>query len=294
MSAARSSEQATGRAMFAKTIAAVTDAVLLMDEIVPDGLAIGHFQPKASLLATVRFANASASPQSDSAPDTRGLSLRLLLPDGGAHDMLFANFPTFPARNSLQFFELAMMSIGDPDTMLVRLVNRIGIREGRRIAAYKKVSLKLCPSLASERYWTGCAFLWGDVPARLELRPTISRSSTGATPALGPDALRVELAERLSQREVSYRLAIQIYVDERRTPIEDAARNWPKSVAPSIEIATLILPQQEILGVAGLRARHAVGQIAFNVWNAPAAFRPLGSLNRMRRIAYEAGTPCPF
>ncbi len=100
-------------------------------------------------------------PQPDSAPDMRGLAMRLALPEGGRHDLLLANFPTFLARDAEQFFELFMIAQGcEKETLLARLAERFGVEEGRRIAAYHKASFKLCVSLAVEHFWSGCPFLW--------------------------------------------------------------------------------------------------------------------------------------
>ncbi len=62
---------------------------------------------------------------------------------------------------------------------------------------------------------------------------------------------------------------------------------WGPTVSPPIEIATVIIPKQDLLGEAGEAALLQVDNLAFNPWNAPPQFRPLGSLNRARRFAYE-------
>ncbi|HEY0341127.1 MAG TPA: hypothetical protein VGC34_10000, partial [Steroidobacteraceae bacterium] len=88
--------------------------------------------------------------------------------------------------------------------------------------------------------------------------------------------------------DVRFRLALQRYVDEKRTPIEDAAVRWHQSVSRPIEIATLIVPQQDLLGANAAAALAEVDGLTFSPWNAPAGFRPLGSLNRLRRFAYPS------
>lgn len=85
---------------------------------------------------------------------------------------------------------------------------------------------------------------------------------------------------------VRYRLALQRFVDEDRTPIEDGAVEWREEVSPPVEVATVTIPQQEILSETGRAQAVEVDRIAFNPWNAPPEFRPLGNLNRARRIVY--------
>lgn len=275
------------RMMFAKTVAGTAAASLAIDRLLPCDLAVPPFRPGAVFPATIRFSNASSLTQIDSAPDMRGLSIRLALPGGDIHDLLLANFPTALARDARQFYEFAMGSIGDRETLLARLAARIGVTEARRIATYLKTSLKLCPSLAREHYWSGCAFLWGDSPVRIALRPIASARDPIEPGPFGADMLRLELARRLAAGEVGYRLAVQRYVDEETTPIEDAARDWPQRASPPVEIGSLVIHRQDILDDKGRVAMAAVDRLAFDAWNTPAAFRPLGSLNRLRRILYE-------
>ncbi len=276
------------RMMYAKTVAGIANAFLVMDRMLPAELAVAHFRPGASLPVILRFSNASAIPQPDTAPDMRGLALRLALPGGARHDMIFANYPTCLARDAEQFFEFAMIPPGGDEDLLVRLADRLGEAESLRIAAYCKASFRLCASLAEETFWSGCAYLWGDSPARFELRSLALRPAARVPPG-GADALRAELAARLLAGDVRYRLAIQKYVDEKNTPIEDAATDWDRQTAPPAEIATLVIPRQDIAGRGGAMTLRRLDALGFNPWNAPDPFRPLGSLNRLRRLAYDTG-----
>jgi hypothetical protein len=256
------------RVMYAKTIAGVMGARLCVDRIVPAELAVGHFHPGAALAAQVRLSNASDALLPDSAPDMRGLGMRLTLPGGGRHDLLLTNFPTFLARDAEQFFEFFMIAKGcDREMILGKLVERFGVAEGRRIAAYHKASFKLCSSLTAECFWSGSPFLWGKRPVRLELRPlSLPAASLTLTPGCD-DVLRAELAERLLCDDVCWRLGVQPFVDEERTPIEDATIDWRQRSSPSTEIATLILPRQNILSNDGAAALRAVDALDLNPWH---------------------------
>jgi hypothetical protein len=53
-------------------------------------------------------------------------------------------------------------------------------------------------------------------------------------------------------------------------------------------VGTLVIPSQNILSEEGLRDMAHVNELAFNPWNAPALFRPLGNINRARREVYGA------
>jgi len=274
------------RTMFAKTVVGVGNATLTVDEDVPADLAVGHFQAGAVHPATLRFSNASAARQPDGAPDMRGLALRLNLGEGRAHDLLLVNFPTALARNGRQFFQIAAASAGDRREMLARLAARLGAQEGQRIAIGLRAGLRLCASLALEHFWSAGAGLWGTRPVRLELRPMSPGLTPAALPSRDPDGLRRDLAERLAVGAVRYRLAVQRYVDEQRTPIEDATVDWRAGGPPAVEIATLEIPRQDLFAPPAAAAQQAVEALRFDPWNAPPPFRPLGSLNRLRRWTY--------
>jgi hypothetical protein len=278
----------TVRVMYAKTVVGVTNALLVVDRTLPRDLAVAHFRPGAQLRAVMRFSNAGTTAQSDRVPDMRGVSLRIAASGREPHDLILANFPTAIARNAQQFFEMTIASAGDREALLARLAERIGIAESRRVAVNLRSSLKLCSSLATQRFWSGCAFLWGARPVHFQLRPTVPTQplATGSAARSG-DALRLELAERLATRDVTFRFAIQRYVDEARTPIEDAATRWKESVSRPIEMATLIIPRQELASSESQAVRLQVDRTRFDPWNAPPQFRPLGSLNRLRRLVYK-------
>lgn len=284
------------RLMYAKTVVGVTNARLVVDAALPADLAVGHFQPGARWPVALRLSNGSGVLQADSAPDMRGLALRICLADGGWHDLVFANFPTALARDGRQFFELAMASLASRPALFARLAETLGEAEGHRIAAGLKASLRLTSSLALEHFWSGCAFLWGEAPVRLGFRPIASGLTPPAMTAQGQDVLKHEFARRLARGAVRYRLTLQRYVNETCTPIEDASTDWSQEASPPLEVATLVIPKQDILTPAGQGRLALVEALAFSPWNAPDAFRPLGSLNRLRRWTYpmaDAASPRP-
>lgn len=274
------------RLMYTKTIAGVNNAQLVVDHLMPAEFVVGHFQPGARLPATVRFSNASGIAQSDSAPDMRGIAVRIALPSGDEHDLLMANFPSTFVRNAWQLMEFAKAWIDQREALLARLASRLGEDEARRIARGLKAALRLCASLAQERYWGAAAFLWGANPVRYELRPAGASLSADTVVDRGADALRCDLATRLARGSLRFRLAVQRYVDERQTPIEDASVDWPQAASPCVEIATMVIPQQDLLTAEALRALARIEDLRFDIWNAPPPFRPLGSLNRFRRLLY--------
>lgn len=285
------------RTLHAKMIAGVTDAVLTVDAALPEEFRVGHFGPGATLRAAVRFSNASPFAQPDNSPDMRGAAIKIWAdsrasqPQQGepesqhVHDLLMTNYPVSHARNAKQFVDFAVLAQGPRDTFAERLVQRFGESEARRMLDNVRHGARIPESLALERFWSRGAILWGSVPVRFELCPAHGASAL-AKKFDGENALRDELAQRLSKGDVVFRLALQQFVDEVRTPIEDAAVPWQEADSAPIDIATLTISRRSLDSEEGRRQAQAVADMAFNPWNAPASFRPLGNLNRVRRRVY--------
>ena len=88
-------------------------------------------------------------------------------------------------------------------------------------------------------------------------------------------------------QELLFEFQVQLRTSEQSMPIEDATIQWPESESPYRTVAQLILPRQDI---ALLRQQEEYQNLAFNVWHAFAAHRPLGGINRVRRKAYPVSS----
>ena len=97
------------------------------------------------------------------------------------------------------------------------------------------------------------------------------------------DSLRLALEESLREHEVCFEFQVQLCTSLQAMPIEDATVEWPESESPFRTVAHLVLPQQDI---AGYRLQNEYRALAFNVWHALTAHRPLGGINRVRSAVY--------
>jgi hypothetical protein len=275
------------RTLHAKIVAGFTDALLRVDDVIAPEFAAGHIQRGATLPAIIRFSNASGVSQSDCAPDMRGIALRLITPSGEPHDLLMTSFPVSHARDARQFVMFAVAAAsGPPGGLLERLDACLGASEARRMLATISAGMRPSRSLALERFWSRGAVLWNGMPVRFSLRPAPGVLPPLASPTNDPDALRTELVERLTTADLRFRLTLQRFVNEKWTPIEDGSVEWLEHVSPPVEMATLVVPKWSPDASPIQDQTAQVNALSFNPWNAPAAFRPLGHLNRARAIVY--------
>lgn len=281
------------RAFHAKSILAVKDAELRFIDELPAALTTGFARPGKSYAAIVRFSNAHGSSQPDTCKDMRGVALRIEVSQTEQHDLLMTNFPVSHARNADQFVKFAVATAGnrfDRIVGIVRLAFQIGPWEVlRMIRNVSAARTRAVPSLALETYWSRGAIRWGRTLAvRYLLRPAAGTSPAALPRSAGAEYLRRDFARRLETGDVTFDLCIQRFVDETTTPIEDTALAWPEDRAPPEKVATLTISRQDVAGVDALSTERQIEDLAFNPWNTTDEFRPLGNLNRARKVVYDA------
>jgi hypothetical protein len=281
------------RTFHAKAILGVVNATLRINPNIPANLQVGYFKPghDESYRTTVRLSNANGNRHADHKKDMRGAALRVKVSDGEYHDLLMTNFPVSHARNATQFVAFAKAMSGSKLLILPRLILNLGLFETIRMLRNVVKGARVVDSLATERYWSRGAILWGDAgPVRYILSPADNARKAPPASKTDFDFLHHEIADRLRAADISFHISLQPYVDERHTPIEDGSVEWTEEASPPIRVATLTIPQQDIDAAEGRATERRVDEIAFNPWNTTEDFRPLGNLNRARKAVYAASS----
>ena len=272
---------------------------------IPDHLQVGLFQPGATYEALVRFSNARGEVLGDLSKDQRGVAIRVktnpaehLSPKDRSNiqDFLMTNTPISFARNPVQFIEVGEILLGSIGGIIPSLVKKYGFGETRRILSVFLAPIISFKPLQMNEYWSRTSFQFGGTAARYLIRPAAgSKMLTSAQQWLGvlrslmqggsqkDHYLREKLREALSQGDVCFDFCVQLFVDEKRTPIEDAYIEWKESDSSPIPIATLIIPKQEI----DPQLQQEVEHMAFSPWTTK-EFTPLGLINLARKKVYDA------
>lgn len=274
------------RAFHAKIHAGITNAQFQILPDLPDDLRIGFFQPGKSYTAIIRFSNASGGVRPDSEKDLRGVAVKVIT-DDGAHDFLMTNAPVSHARNARQFM-IAAKALASRTRLVVpfKLVWGVGLGETIRMLKNLRRGARKVDSMATEQYWSRAPIAFGPYAARYTLRPA---PETAASPARsGDNFLREDLRERLRQGPLRFEFCIQRYVDDVKTPIEDGAVEWKLADSPFEPIAEIIIPPQDLGTVEAKAEEERVNNMEFNPWHTIHELRPLGSLNRARKLVYES------
>ncbi|BAC69485.1 peroxidase [Streptomyces avermitilis] len=286
------------RTFHAKAPLAVENARLRFHDDLPEALRVGFAQPGADYPATVRLSNASGVQQGDGSPDLRGAAVRVRVSEDESHDLLATSHPVSHARDAREFVAFAKAMAGARSPLqkafglFVKLPLAVGLGTANRMRRNVQAAARhTVDSLASETYWSRGAILWGEAgPVRYLLRP-----APGSPPPLpcdpnDPDFLHRELAQRLARTDIAFDLCVQRFVDERRTPVEDASVEWQEAIAPAQPIARLTIPGQDLDDAKARTVARRIEDLAFNPWHTTDDFRPLGNINRARKAAYGASS----
>jgi catalase len=272
---------------------------------IPKNLQVDFFEPGATYDALVRFSNARGEVLGDLSKDQRGIAIRVktnpgerLLPmdSEDIQDFLMTNTPISFARSPLQFIEVGEILLGGIAGVVPRLVRKYGFKEARRILGVFLAPVISFQPLQMNTYWSRTSFQFGEQAVRFLLRPSdgtkmlspveqlsgVLRSLRQAGEQRG-HYLREKLREALREGDVCFDFCIQLFVDEERTPVEQAYIEWRESDSRPIPIATLIIPKQQL--DPGLQ--DDMEHMAFNPWHTE-ALTPLGLINLARKKVYDA------
>lgn len=253
-------------------------------------------QPGRSYEALIRFSSA-LGPQGDQEPDARGMAIKLLGVEGPkllasqsearTHDFLMIDAPTFPVRDAPDF--AGIVTIKSEPSHIFSYLWDSPFRRALQLKALRDMT-KGNPnhgkSLLERRYFSMVPYLFKSAeiesPVKFSARPC---ASLAPRPLDGSAAeLRQDLAQRLSQGAACFDFAFQFYRDGLGIDIEDGRSEWPEDELPFVSVAQIEIASQSFLSDARLAYCDA---LSFHPWHALAAHRPLGGINRTRKIVYE-------
>jgi hypothetical protein len=99
------------------------------------------------------------------------------------------------------------------------------------------------------------------------------------------DFLREAMVRQLARGEAHFDFAVQLQTDATQMPIEDPGYEWSETVSPFRKVARLKILQQEFDNEAQRRFGE---NLSFTPWHSLPEHRPLGGVNRARKVIYRA------
>ena len=251
---------------------------------------------------------------------SRGMAIKLLGVEGptlgsvhgaATQDFLMVNQPVFAFANVEDYEVLSRVLVDHHDDARPFFAERLppagttnptpsqlrAMETGGLVARIRSGSVTAQPpafqippaSPIDNDYFSASPFLLGpDQVMRFRVVP--ASRSTDEPDVSDPNYLRAALVKRLSDQHagaVVFRFEIQVRPASSIDPdvdIENASHAWPDTF-PFQHVATLTIPLQEF-DSPELRVRCE--RLVFTPWHCLEAHRPLGGINRLRRVVYEA------
>ncbi|MBL8946999.1 MAG: catalase family protein [Myxococcales bacterium] len=263
----------------------------------PASLRVGVFASNSTYPAWVRFSNGNPHVQADGEGDVRGMAIKLMdVPgtklledekDADTHDFLLNHTPTIPTADALDFAAIVDRSEDDENPVLAFLSwNPFDIELTKIRLLIASVTTPIINPL-STTYWSQSPYRLGGETVAVKYR---ARPCPGA--ALGPELddadpeyFTASMQQQLAAGTACFEFAIQRQRDPATMPIEDNSVEWREAESAFVPVATLEIAAQDFASDAN---REACEHLSFTPWHALPEHRPLGSLNRARRRAYEA------
>jgi hypothetical protein len=280
---------------------------LIVEPDLPDHLRQGVFAEPARYPVIVRFSTAPGDLQSDRVPSPRGMAIKLLgvpgeklMPEDHSRnqDLLLVNHPVIPFGHVKAYWETQQLlekTDGSPETLL-----RIAAAVARGAAQLFKAAHVEVPAaieaiaatnhhVLGETFHSMAALRYGDYVAKLSAAPASDeiRALTGTPVATdhGDSPLRDLVVEHFAHHGAEYALRAQLCTGLDAMPIEDASVEWKEAASPHQVVGRIVLPAQHAYSDA--RRIYGDDVLSFSPWRGLAAHRPLGSIMRIRRAAYE-------
>jgi len=264
----------------------------MVDPSISSEYQYGIFKPGADYPVWMRFSNSADKLTDDDAKDFRGLSLKLTKVDGErlpqpgdenhTQDFLFLAHDAFFAANPVEFFDFFDAAFSD---------NTISF-----LLTHPRGALNIF--LGSKRYKNPLNAHWNSVTpyalgpqqngvyknvVRYALR-TCSVNSGEIPEPPTPDYLSDNLQNQLAKGSACLDFFIQKQVDPEKMPVENVLIAWDKELSPFIKVAQIKISKQTFTSEA---QKNFCENISFNPWHSLVAHRPLGGINRTRKVVMK-------
>lgn len=234
--------------------------------------------------AWIRFSNGTPRIAPDAENDSRGIAIKLLnvIKPNQTQEFLLHNSPAFFSVNLDDYNQL----VESPDKIRYFLPGYNPLNW--RIRELSHVIDTLAPPPLSpvwDEYFSNTAYKLGPhnvkykVSACNEQQPQFEQDQTD------PDFLRHTLADELSKDEACLQFHVQLQQTDKLMPVEDPSVLWKESDSPYIPVATIRIPKQQF---DTAKQQQFCENLSFSPWNSLDSHKPIGALNRVRKLVYAA------
>lgn len=269
----------------AKNLACLPAYFNVSDKL-PADLKVGIFKESRAIKTWVRFSSFSPMPSLDTAPDNRGMALKLMgitgpkLEAGGEQgdtvDLVLTSDISFSFRDpktALEFLTLDPAKI--PDWFAAHPY------EGGM--SQRNAGSGVVGDVYEAVYGTMSPYLFGqNNAAKFHAEPCSDKKTAVGT---DPEYLTVKLRENLDNGvDGCFNIYAQLFSNQTDTPVEDPTIDWVPPTSKKIKVAQLVIPAQSSSKIE--ENMELCENLNFSPWRTIADHRPLGGMNRLRKEVY--------
>lgn len=290
----------------AKQHGTVVGELQIYPDLLPH-LAQGLFAEPKTYPVVIRFSAAPGEIRDDSVPVPQGMAVKVIgvpgkkvLPeqqDELTQDFLMVNQPVIPFGTVEKYLEMqSVLAMQETSPEEAQRALAALARGANRVLEFVGIHNPLLETVAipnghvlGQTFHTMAAIRYGDYVAKLSAAPLSPEvhalQGQVVDTAKNPSAHRDLVVDFFRRHGAEYELRAQLCTDLEKMPIEDASVLWEESLSPQQPIARIVIPPQEAYSPA--RRVFSDDKLSFNPWHCLPEHRPLGSIMRVRRLAYE-------
>ncbi|MCC2615784.1 catalase family protein [Aestuariibacter halophilus] len=250
--------------------------------------------PGQEYQAWIRFSNGDMTVQADSKPDARGMAIKVVGVKGNkiapefegpaAQDFIMTNTPAFFNRNVFDYVEdmhyLAKLqrtryfiSLFPP-----RLHPRLFYRAIQTVS--KTIATPLQP-----QYYSMLPYRIGQSVVKFSAKACPGMVLDDKVDTSDKDFLTTNMQQHLLRKGACFDVMFQDKVPGANMPVDDASVIWSEKDSPFVPVARVMIPPQLFTSE---NQQQFCENLSMNPWHGVGEWEPLGSLNRARRVVYQA------
>jgi len=280
---------------------------LVIDPNLPAAYAQGLFAHAATLPVVIRLSTVPGDILPDDVSTPRGMSIKIIGVQGErlpgsegdvTQDFILVNGPAFQKPNAKDFARSLKLLAATTDkaegakqvlSAVLRGAESVLEGVGGKSATLTALGGHPLTNPLGETYYSQVPVLYGEHFGKLCVRPVSPalKALTHAPVDLAgkPNGLRDAVSEHFATQGGDWELCVQLCTDIEKMPIEDASNVWDEALSPYVPVARIVVASQP--SYSDTRAWAIDEGLAFSPWHGVAAHRPLGSVMRLRRQAYQ-------
>jgi len=276
----------------------------------PEYLAQGLFAKPGRYPIVMRFSTIPGDILDDSVSTPRGLAIKIVGVEGDrlegsetdvTQDLVLVNGPAFGAPNAKKFLSTLKLLAKTTDRAegfkkvvsgaLRGVQSAIVAATGTPNATVATLGGQPETHILGETFYSQVPVRFGNYIAKLAVAPVSPELTALVQAPLDvngvPNGLREAVVNFFRDHGGTWEVRAQLCTNLDEMPVEDASVVWPEKKSPYRGIGRITVKPQTAWSAA--RSEAVDDGMSFSPWHGLAAHQPLGSIMRVRKLAYEMG-----